>query len=233
MTKRNPQNKGDSSGGQRVFVGILIGLAVVVVGVVVWRNSQRAAQNVASSKDVINQLGVLNAEQPTLGSTAAKVQVVVFENFKCPNCRNFEQDVFPKIKANYIDTDKIFYGFRSLLFLGEDATTAAEAAQCVFQQKPELFWPYAEIIFRAQKAENLTWATPSYLTEIAENVDGVNRDDLRKCIDERGAREIVAADNALGRRLGVTGTPTVFVNGLKLTSYDYDTVARAIDTALE
>ena len=232
MTQKS-KNARDNNTGQRVFIGILIGLAVVVVGAVVWRSAQKTTQSVASSKDVINQLGVLNSEQPTLGSSSARVQVVVFENFKCPNCKNFEQNIFPKLKANYMDTNKIFYGFRSLLFLGEDATTAAEAAQCVFKQKAELFWPYAEIVFRAQRDENLAWATPSYLTEIAENVPGVNRQDLRKCIDDRSAREVVKADDALGRRLGVTGTPTLFVNGLKLASYDYDTVARAIDAALK
>ncbi len=111
---------------------------------------------------------------------------------------------------------------------------AAQAARCAFKQKPELFWPYSSIIFRAQKAENTVWATLSYLVGIAENVPGLNQGALEQCLQKQTYQADVEADNAVAAQLKLHSTPTVFVNGLNVNfSAGYDLISSAIDAALK
>lgn len=190
-----------------------------------WPRRQGAAIPALAASDL--------SGQPSLGSPSAKATVVVFEDFKCPNCQRYDQTIFPQLKQNYLDTGKVRYVFVSFpLPLGQDSYTAAVAAECVYDQNPALFWPYKELVFRGQKAESTTWATPQYLTELGSYVDGVNVENLRRCLQADAPRQRVDADRQLGVAAGVNGTPSVFVNGVKTPDYAYDTVARAIDAAL-
>src|SRR5262245_24432957 len=47
-----------------------------------------------------------------LGEPSAPISVVEFLDFDCPSCRNFDQTVFPHIRADYIDTGKVFWTWR-------------------------------------------------------------------------------------------------------------------------
>src|SRR5215212_6185778 len=47
--------------------------------------------------------------QPTIGLPQARVHVVLFEEPKCTACRDYSKEILPKLKKNYIDTNKIRY----------------------------------------------------------------------------------------------------------------------------
>ena len=55
--------------------------------------------------------------QPTIGYPKAKVHVVVFEEPKCSNCRDYSREIYPSIKKNFIDTNKITYTVIPVSFL--------------------------------------------------------------------------------------------------------------------
>nr|WP_246351135.1 DsbA family protein [Deinobacterium chartae] len=174
------------------------------------------------------------SSQPTIGNKDSKVQVVVFEDFKCPVCQRFDQTVLPEIEQNYIQTNKIQYSFVNFSFLGPDSTTAAIAGECVYRQNEPKFFDYAHLIYRAQGPETQQWATPDRLVEIASNIEGINTEDLRACITEERHADAVRQDNELARRLNVPGTPALFVNGTRVENpLDYSAVSKAIDAALE
>ena len=204
----------------------IVVLVIAAIALAVWQRNRTNA--VSASATTIDFTG-----QPTLGPADAKVKVAVFEDFKCPNCQRYDQQVFPQIRQNYIDTGKIHYAFFNFPFIGPDSTTAALAGECVYDQRPALFWPYADIVYRAQKSEETTWATPAYLTELGGLVEGVDTGKLRGCIDSGTTKAAVDKDQALVQQLGVNATPTVFVNGVKIAAYDYNSVSAAIDAALK
>ena len=216
-------SQGRPARNNAVLVTVLV-LAALIVGFFVW-------QRVTSARTSGTSIDV--SDQPTLGNPDAKVTVVVFEDFKCPNCKNFEESVYPTIKSKFIDTNRIKFAFANFAFLGPDSTTAAVAAECAFEQSPQAFWQYKTIIYRGQKEETTQWATPAYLTELAGYVDGLDQEKLSQCVASNATIEKVTADNDLARRLNVTGTPTMLVNGVPVQARTFDDFTNAIDRALQ
>jgi protein-disulfide isomerase len=172
--------------------------------------------------------------QPAIGNPNAPVKIALFEDFKCPACKYFDENVWPKLENEYVSTNQVQVYFINYAFLAPDSRTAAVAAECVYRQDETLFWQYKEIVYRSQGPESQAWATPARLTELArEYVPDINADELRTCIDENRYEAEVTADVQMGVTVGVRGTPSVFVNGTQVeTANDYTQLKALIDEAL-
>lgn len=196
---------------------------------------------------VVIVLGINNQNKPVsfdydqyamTGSADAPVKVVEFGNFKCIICQNFALNVKPQLQTDYIDTGKVaFYFVNFSSFLGEDAYTAALAAQSVYHQNEEAFWDYYHILFEKQGAEDAVWATPDYLVQLAKDAQlPVDYDLLRSDIDNQTYKDELDEQNDMVTPLGVSGTPTFFINGEKYSgtavSGDYANFSKAIDAAI-
>lgn len=175
--------------------------------------------------------------QPTLGSPDAPVEVVEFADFKCPACSVFKTQVFPDLKADYIDTGKIRFSFLNFpLPIGPDSWTAANAVECVYHEiGNEAFWSYYHGVFVNQGPERQTWATPDLLVQLAEDYidEPVDTESLRACIVNERYRGEAERDREMGANAEIPGTPTVFVNGQMLRDFRYGTISGAIDRALQ
>ncbi len=173
--------------------------------------------------------------QPFIGGEDATVTVAVFEDFKCPACRNFEENIYPQLKRDYIDDGKIKFHFVNFAIpLGPDSITAAIAGECAFEQNNAAFWEYKTILYRSQGSERQQWATPSRLAELADvYVPDLDSEALKTCVEEERYQERVAVERALGVAAGVQGTPTVFINNQAVTNaFDYNALKAVIDAAL-
>src|SRR5262245_18713325 len=87
---------------------------------------------------------------PTIGSDTAPIQMVIFEDPTCSECREFHLHVFPLIKEHYIDKGIIQCCLVMLSFL-ENSPPLAVSSMAVFEEKPDLFFPYVDSIFRKGK----------------------------------------------------------------------------------
>ena len=227
MTRLNAK----SSNRTVLLIGTVI--AAVLIALVVF--AVRPAGSASSGTKTFDLTG-----QPVLGQASARVTVVVFEDFKCPNCKRFEEETFPVIQSKYIDTGKVRFSMLPFPFIAQqnslpvdDSKLAAEAGLCAFDQKPELFWTYTPIIFRAQGPENQVWASKARLVELAGNVDGIDTVKLRSCLDAGTNAAKVDTGEAQATKAGVNGTPSVFVNGVLTGDYSAVTVSAAINRALK
>ena len=180
-------------------------------------------------------VGDLNlAGQPSIGNENAAVKVAVFEDFKCPVCKRFEDTVFPKLKADYIDTGKIEFYFFNFAFIGPDSTTAAIATECVYEQDEDAFWEYQKLVFDNQGDERTQWATKSLLVDLANQVSEVDVAKLEECISSGKYDQEVRDDKNMGVSVGVQGTPTVYVDGQPVrASLDYNAIKSAIEAKLK
>ncbi|GGJ30229.1 DsbA family protein [Deinococcus roseus] len=173
--------------------------------------------------------------QPTIGNLDARVTVIAFEDFKCPICKQFDGSIFNTIEEKYIKTGKIKYGFRNYMVISPnaDSKTAAIAGECVYNQNKDLFFPFSHLMYRAQGDESTTWATKERILEVAAYIPDINKDELGKCIDSNTYEKEVLNDQSVGSNAGVNGTPSLFVNGIKVTNpLDETTMLKAIDDAL-
>ncbi|GFN33084.1 DsbA family protein [Paenibacillus xylaniclasticus] len=174
---------------------------------------------------------------PTLGSKDAKVKIVEFGDFKCPACQVFTQDVKPELMKEYIDKGIVSLSFMNYHFLGPDSETAALAGLAVYHQDNDAFWKYYDALYANQPPENQIWATVDYLVKMAQDLQlDIDYEKLRSDIENKKYAKELKSQMSKIRPLGITGTPTLFVNGTKVSgskAMDYPSVKVAIEKALK
>jgi len=218
-----------TSGPKRLILGTLLGLTAVVGGVLL-----------INQDDLPDGIEMDVKDQPTIGFTKAKVNVVVFEEPKCVNCKEFTLEIFPKIKERYLDTGKITFTVIPVSFL-PNSMPAAIALYCVYYAdplypNPELFFKYLHYMYENFPGEGTDWATPDTLTKMAaETSPAINISSLEKCIEMENYRIQVRKNTEYGKRLlgGTISTPTVFVNGIEVKQLTFDHISHIIDEVLE
>jgi protein-disulfide isomerase len=149
---------------------------------------------------------------PSLGDMAlgadegAKVTIVEYASATCPHCADFHKDVWPKLKAEYIDTKKIRFIFREF-----PLNDAAMAAFMIARAAPkESYFPMLDVLFDTLD----TWAqNPAEgLLNIAKQA-GFTEEKFNETLkNEALARGIIEIRDG-GAKFGVKGTPTFFLNG--------------------
>ncbi|WP_395684648.1 DsbA family protein [Aestuariivirga sp.] len=160
------------------------------------------------------------------GGENATVTLVEYASATCPHCAAFHKDVWPKIKADYVDTGKIRFIFREF-----PLNDAALAAFMIARSAPkESYFPLIGVFFDTLD----TWVqNPAEgLLNIAKQAGFSEQkfnDTLR---DEKLAKGIMEIRDG-GAKFGVQGTPTFFLNGKKLVGEQtYDSLKSEIDKLL-
>lgn len=148
----------------------------------------------------------LASRHPTKGPDSAAVRIVVFTDFECPFCSRSAEFV-RRLQKRHGDALQVALVNFPLPF-HSGARPAALAALAAWRQGR--FWPMHDILFAAQR-ELHPDAFVTMAGELGLDVERFKRDSK----DPRLAA-VVERDLALGRRLGIDGTPTVFVNGIKV-----------------
>ena len=170
---------------------------------------QQAAGN--QPQQPAQKQNVSNGHFPVLGNKDAKVTIVEFADLRCPFCERFFTDTEPQIMKNYVDTGKAKFVFRQYAFLGPASTVAANAAECANEQGK--FWDFHDYLYKNQPDESDTsMYTTDKLTAIAGQL-GMNTDQFQSCLSANKYNDKVNADMSDGQKAGVTGTPTIFING--------------------
>ena len=146
-----------------------------------------------------------------LGPAAAKVTVTEFASMTCPHCAAFNAEVFPKIKAAYIDTGKIRYIFREFP-LDIKAAAGSMLARCIAKDDAGKYFAVVDLLFKQQ----IDWAGPKTtetLTRIGKQA-GLTEKQVEDCLKDQALLDKVAADQKYAAEvLKVDSTPTFFVNG--------------------
>lgn len=172
---------------------------------------------------IFNALKDHNWSSGSKGTGSGKVTMIEYSDFQCPFCGR----AYPTIKqleAQYGDQLEIVFKHFPLSF-HPFAQKASEAAECARDQ--DKFWEYHDILFTHQ--DNLA---VSDLKKYAADLK-LDTSKFNSCLDNDDKKDIVAADMAEGQKLGVTGTPTFFINGESIVGAQPITAFQtAIDKAL-
>ena len=165
-------------------------------------------------------------DDPMLGNADAKVTIVEFSDFECPFCGAFARNTLPQIKADYIDSGKARFVFRDFI-VHPASRLAAEASECAHEQDNGKYWLYSEKLFNNQASLDAD-SLKKYAGET-----GINTTRFDACLSSGKYADEVKKDERDGASYGVRGTPTFFVNGVKLVgNQPYDVFRRAIEAAL-
>lgn len=144
-----------------------------------------------------------------LGNANSTVTVEVFSDYECPACSYFEQNSYPGIKANLIDTGKIKYIFHDYpLPQHKDAIPASESSYCAGEQNK--YWEMHDILFENQK--NLT---PAAIKGYGQQI-GLQADLFTICLNSHKYRKYIDELIQEGNQKSINATPTIMINGTKV-----------------
>ncbi|MBF0126918.1 MAG: DsbA family protein [Magnetococcales bacterium] len=143
--------------------------------------------------------------EPSRGNVKAPVTIVEFSDFQCPYCKKGQQ-LLQDLAKKY-SPDQVRVVFRHYPVPGHDqAAEAAEASMCAHEQGR--FWEYHDALFAQQEALGA-----KLYGEIAGKLK-LDADKFNACMAGNKQVPRISGDFEEGSRLGVTGTPTFFINGL-------------------
>jgi len=174
----------------------------------------------------VSKMQVANA--PVLGDPKAPITIVEYSDFECPVCRTLH-DALRGLLPNYPQVKLIFKDF-PIDAIHPWARTAALAGRCAYQQNPKAFWKMYDLIYDNQ---NLVSAASAWdkMQDFAGRA-GLSPDTLKTCMASPQAAGEVDASLANGQLLEVRATPTLFVNGRRISSADPHAIQQYIDYEL-
>jgi protein-disulfide isomerase len=227
--KRQQQN--------RLFaIGAVVVGALIIAGLLILPSIRENMTPVGEIK-TIDPIDRPQADGTALGDPNAPVLVEVWEDFQCPACQAYSQQIEPLVVQNYVETGKARYVFRHYPFLDDRVATkesdqAANASMCAAEQ--DRFWDYHDMLFANWDSENAGAFADKRLVAFADSL-GLDMAAFNACFEENVYFDQIQQDSNDGEQLGVSGTPSVFVNKQIIRpGYvpTYDDIAQAIETSL-
>ncbi|HET8984946.1 MAG TPA: DsbA family protein, partial [Trueperaceae bacterium] len=165
-----------------------------------------------------------------IGSPSADYVIRVFSDFQCPFCANFVETVMPELRKTLLLRDDVRFELHHfpLRSIHPNANVAAEAAECVADENgEESFWTFHDALFEQQSRWSSVIDPVDVLVALAAE-EGLVTEELGACLRTgRFSAVVESAYRAASQGLLLTGTPTVFLNGLKVGDYsEVDTYVR-------
>jgi protein-disulfide isomerase len=161
---------------------------------------------------------------PAKGPANAPVTIVEFSDFQCPFCSRLVPTI-EQVHAKY--GDKVRVVFRQFpLSIHPNAQKAAEASLCAEEQGK--FWEMHDAMFKDQQGLGVDG-----LKAKAASI-GLKAEDFNSCLDSGKYASKVAADMDAGTKVGVSGTPAMFINGRLISgAVPIDQITPVIDDELK
>jgi len=194
---------------------IIVGAALIVVAFVY--------PQFKSAGDIIIPTPIANFPQAdglTLGDPNAPATIEIFEDFQCPACQYFSEQVEPVIIQYLVETGKARLVFHNYPFIdgngasnGGESDQSANASMCANEQGK--FWEMKEILFANWNGENQGNLNNTRLKAMAEAIN-LNMDTFNSCFNDNKYKSDIQASFDLGQQYGVSGTPSAFVNGVSV-----------------
>ncbi len=147
----------------------------------------------------------------SIGSKNAPVTIITFTEFLCPFCGRLDPSIHALQKE--FGKDKVRIIFQSRIVHGERAEFYHRAAAAAGKQ--DKFWEFTASLFSTSREWSRTPTEEAFDKVIAPKAKelGLNVAKLKKDMDSEEIKALVKAENDLGSKLGVRGTPTSFING--------------------
>ena len=230
MSKRTQKN----TSRNYWILGIVAVVAIaVVVGLVLSSRSPTETAQVDFGPDPSISRGLTEDGLPYLGNADAPITMRVYEDLGCHNCRDFFRDTEPSILENFVATGLVKLEIYTLAFVNSQSLPGAEAATCALDQ--DKFWEYRDVLFTNQ---GVVAFTRTNLVTWAEEL-GLNRAEFASCFDQAVHQPEIIQKSQLAFDVGVTGTPTTEVNGVRYVgvlsyeSQDQIGIRQILETALQ
>ncbi len=163
---------------------------------------------------------------PSIGPEDADIVIVEFSDYECPFCKRWHDQTYRPLMEAYPGKIRLVYRNLPLPELNHtNAVSAAEAALCAGDQ--QAFWEFHDKLF----SDEYGLGEAAYLKYAADL--GLDTEAFTECVTSRRYQEFVEKDRQFSKQLGVTGTPTFFINGLAIVgAQPFEVFKQVIDQEL-
>ncbi|MGA9354215.1 MAG: thioredoxin domain-containing protein [Terriglobales bacterium] len=164
---------------------------------------------------------------PAKGPANAPVTIIEFSDMQCPHCQK-AAPVVESLLAQEPDAHFVFQNFP--LPMHNWAEKAAAYVDCVGRASNEAVWKFIQKTFEDQT--NITEANVDEKLKAIATASGANADEMAACAAKPETKSRIEASEALGKAVGVTGTPTLFINGRSVgATAPLETLKKIVDFA--
>lgn len=202
----------------KILIGIIALIAAGLIGVFMVFNKSGNSTATDASK-------LVRADSQKQGS--GSVQLVEFGDYQCPSC-GVAHPTVQKLLKEY--DGKVTFVFRNfpLETIHKNAMIAAKYAEAAARQGK--FWQMHDKLYESQSEWSDLGDPTGKFAEYAKAL-GMNPDALKNAAADGTTNALIQRDMTDGNDLGVSGTPTFYVNGKAVANNDYNSLKAAIDAA--
>ena len=201
----------------------LIAALLLTAGAFIGATSAAVAQE---NKAPVVELGLRG--DLVYGDPNAPIEVVEYGSFTCPHCAHFAAEIFPKIKADFVDTGKVRFIFRNFIRDRYDLALAT-ISRCTTD--PAVARALTEDFFVKQE-EWIKAPNPYEVMAAIASAQGVDQQAMGECItDESLQGYLIEVRNFGIETYKLNTVPAMLVNGVVTKGYSYEILKEAIEAA--
>jgi protein-disulfide isomerase len=212
------------------MVGVwIIGISAVVVLLVVlavaWQNRPRAV-SIAAPDIQAEWLG-----RTTMGNPDASITVQMWEDFFCPACFQWTEQIKPQFVEEFVKTGQVLLEFHHFPLQSHEPASkmAAMAAECAADQGA--FWQFHDRLFAAQSSGQAGYTIDALVRYASEL--GLDSSAMLQCMSSQQYRAKVDDSFNQALSLGLNATPSMLINGKRMENpFDLNAVKAEIDSLL-
>jgi protein-disulfide isomerase len=199
-----------------LLIGTIVGTFLLIVGIALLFSGQDQADQASSRVEpqvLMDNVRTYKGADPQ----AAQVVIVEFSDFQCPACKA-AQPLVNQILAAYPDEVSLIYRHFTLDSIFPNSRWAAQAVEAAGSF--DKFWKMHDLVFENQA----TWAVITDRQELRDTFGSyaeellIDKDEFLEKIEDEVIQQNVAYDVELGRQVGISATPTFFVNGERVSA---------------
>jgi protein-disulfide isomerase len=187
------------------MLGGAVAVAAVVVAIAAIVSSSSGTKSASAGATPSTVVAGIPEHNGVLGNPNAPYTVTEYLDLQCPICKAASTQVLPTLIDNYVKTGKVKLQARTLHFIGDDSTTAAQVAAGAEQQGK--LWPFIETFYANQGEENSGYVTDGFLRDVAKAA-GVNADQAFAYAKTDGAQSALDTADSDASAVGANSTPT-------------------------
>lgn len=185
-------------------------------------NAQEASADPAAMADIPDIV---------MGAADAPIEIIEYASFTCPHCAAFHANVFPALKAEYIDTGKVRFVYREVYF-DRFGLWASMVARCGGEMR---FFGISDLIYEKQREWTASGDPAVIVGELRTlgKTAGLTDEILDECMNNADqAKSLVAWYQENADRDGITGTPSFMINGEKFSNMSFEDFKKLLDEKL-
>lgn len=219
-----------------VILGVLVVVGAIIAAVLVSGSlkNQPTEQSVPSSKGTATILGVagiplsVGGTAVTLGNSDAPVTLDIYEDFSCPHCADYEEQVGPTV-SNLIASGDVVVNYHLIRFVTDYGLNAGSAATCVAVEQPEQWAGVHAALFAGHTQNSDGWKASDFIDYL--KVMGITDETVQECVTSQKYTGWITSNTKTAQDDGVTSTPSLFINGEKSELLGPDALVAAVNAA--